>query len=358
MTEPLIDARTGATFGDVVPLRSHSTSAIEKQVRRFLREAGYPVAKRGVLCHHPDEGKTFLTLTPDGVIEECRLAIEVDPCSPVRFHGSSHHAETEFEKDRVRNSLLGAVGWTVLRLRLGATEGMHIGDRDVVVESSSFTKAAQAALLAALEDFRANREPRVRVVAKAASPRPAQRRSHVVNIGEYKYSDDGHLFNWHPTLEADKITLHLCMNGRYLYTHGRSALFIAEIGLHEVPRVEWRERLTEFLRDREPASLGTTKWPWGDTILDTAPGPIGEDIRERSEHEKHTLDREEFWFTLTGHPAPAWTPEALMSPAGDTIAKLRPQARDLGYRFANVTLEQGVYGPYQRVVVSRVAAAN
>jgi hypothetical protein len=59
----------------------------------------------------------------------CRLAIEVDPCSPVRLHGSSHHAATEFEKDRIRNSLLGAVGWTVLRVRLGATEGMHIGDR-------------------------------------------------------------------------------------------------------------------------------------------------------------------------------------------------------------------------------------
>lgn len=216
MTEQMIDARTGATFGDVVPLRSHSTSAIEKQVRRFLREAGYPVAKRGVLCHHPDEGKTFLTLTPDAVVEECRLAIEVDPCSPIHFHGSSHHAEAEFEKDRIRNSLLGAVGWTVLRLRFGATEGMHIGDRDVVVASSSFTKAVQAALLEALEDFRANREPRVRVVAKAASPRPAKRRSHVVNIGEYKYSDDGHLFNWHPTLEADKIALRLCMNGRYL----------------------------------------------------------------------------------------------------------------------------------------------
>ena len=125
MTEPLTDARTGATFGEAVPLRSHSTSAIEKQVRRFLRDAGYPVAKRGVLCHHPDEGKTFLTLTPDAVIAEWRLAIEVDPCSPVRFHGSSHHAEGEVEKDRIRNSLLGAVGWTVLRLRLGATEGMQ-----------------------------------------------------------------------------------------------------------------------------------------------------------------------------------------------------------------------------------------
>lgn len=356
MTEPLTDPRTGQTFGDVVPLRSHETSAIEKQVRRFLREAAYPVSKRGVLCHHPDEGKTFLTLTPDIVVEDWRLAVEVDPCSPVRHHGSSHRADVE--KDRARNALLEEVGWTVLRLRLGATEGMHIGDRDVVVESSTFTKAAQAALVEALEDFKADREPRVRVVAKGVSPRPAQRRSHVINIGDCQYSDDGHIFNWHPTLDAKKVTLRLCVNGRYLYTHGRTGNFIAEVGLHKVPRDEWRARLTEFLRDHDPASLGTTKWPWGATILDTAPGPVGEDIRERSEHEKHTLDREDFWFTLTGHPAPQWTPKALMSPTGETIAKLRPEARELGYRFANVTLERGRYGLYQRLLISRVGAGN
>ena len=57
MTEPAIDPHTQRTFGDVVPLRSHETSAIEKQVRRFLRDAGYAMAKRGVLCHHPDEAR-------------------------------------------------------------------------------------------------------------------------------------------------------------------------------------------------------------------------------------------------------------------------------------------------------------
>jgi hypothetical protein len=39
------------------------------------------------------------------------------------------------------------------------------------------------------------------------------------------------------------------MNVRYLYTHGRSAVFIAEIGLHEVPRDEWRDRLLLGLGD-------------------------------------------------------------------------------------------------------------
>lgn len=33
-----------------------------------------------------------------------------------------------------------------------------------------------------------------------------------------------------------------------------------------------------------------------------------------------------------------------MNPAGETIAELRPEAQELGYRFASVTLEGGVYG--------------
>ncbi|CUR58026.1 hypothetical protein NOCA2480063 [metagenome] len=93
MTEPATDPDTQKTFGDVVPPRSHETSAIEKQVRGFLRDAGYAVPKRGVLCQHPGAGKTFPTLTPDMIGEEWRTAVEVDPCSPVRIHGSSHHGE-------------------------------------------------------------------------------------------------------------------------------------------------------------------------------------------------------------------------------------------------------------------------
>lgn len=74
-----VDPHTGRTFGDVVPARSTASSKIEKQVRDFLAEAGYPIPERavGVLCHHTDAGKTFLTLTPDVVMEQHRLRNEL-----------------------------------------------------------------------------------------------------------------------------------------------------------------------------------------------------------------------------------------------------------------------------------------
>ena len=105
----------------------------------------------GVLCHHTDLKWPFLTLTPDVVLTEVRLAIEVDPCGPAPSHRGSSHRGCE-GKDRLRNELLAAVGWTVLRLRLDARKGDHIGDRDVVVESSGFTRAAQSALVEANDE--------------------------------------------------------------------------------------------------------------------------------------------------------------------------------------------------------------
>lgn len=68
------------TFGDVMPLRKHEASAVERRVRTFLKERGYPAHKQAVLVHHPDPKRQYLTLHPDICMEEYRLAIEVDPC--------------------------------------------------------------------------------------------------------------------------------------------------------------------------------------------------------------------------------------------------------------------------------------
>ena len=104
-----VDLVTGRTFGEVVPARSQVTSKVEAQVRNFLAEAGYPVPKRhvGVLCHHTDPKWPFLTLTPDVVLADLRLAIEVDPCGPAPAQrGSSHRGEEA--KDRLRTEQLVA----------------------------------------------------------------------------------------------------------------------------------------------------------------------------------------------------------------------------------------------------------
>lgn len=312
----------------------------------------------GVICHHPDGGSRSLTLTPDIVLRNLWLAIEVDPCGPVGSRGYSHAGAEE--KDRTRNALLAAVGWTVIRLRLGATAGTQIGDRDLIIESSGFTRAAQTALLEAIEDHREKRPPRVRVVPKGKAPATAGRRSYVVNIGLDRYSDDTYWFTWYPVLdEAENHKYRLAADGRYLYARiDRGSAFVAEVGLHQIDRADWKARLTDYLADKTPASLrGTTKWPWGDTLLIPAiPGDqVGDEIIKASDHEKKNIDRIAFRFTISGNHIVSWTPEAVSRADETPIATIHPAAAALGYRFIEVTLDCGHRGPYQRITVSRAA---
>ena len=192
--------------------------------------------------------------------------------------------------------MLAAVGWTVLRLRLDARKGDHIGDRDVVVESSGFTRAAQSALVEAIEDFKEQRPGRVSIVPKGKSPRAAQRRSHIANIGPDRYSDDTYWFTWYPGLDSpESHRLRLAVGGRYLYcAAGRGSLFVDEVGLHEVARDDWKARLTAYLAGKTPADLrGATKWPWGDNLLipHDPVDVLAAEIVAASDHEKQTIDR-------------------------------------------------------------------
>ena len=351
-SKSLIPPPPGRTFGDVMPLRNHEASTVERSVRTFLKEHGFPARKQAVLVHHPDPVRKYLTLHPDICMEEYRLAIEVDPCGPAPGRGSTHRGKDE--EDLLRNDLLAAVGWTVIRLRLGAAEGMHVGPRDVVVESSTFTKAAQAALVEAVEDFRHDRPPVVRFVPKSLTPKsPARRRVQVANIGVRSYADDGHIFWWYPTREpeTERITMRLAMSGRYIYTH-EDELFVEEVGLHKVSRDDWRQLLTEALQGRDPGTLGTTKWPWGETLLTAGNDPAGGDVVVAADHYKHTIDRREFWFTVSGSPVIEWTDVTLMGRNG-TVAAIKPGAAAVGYRFVAVDSLTGRYGGYQRLVVSR-----
>lgn len=356
---PLKDPSTESTFGDVVPTRSRASSKIEAQVKMFLADGGYQVAqgRAGVLCHHTDPKWPFLTLTPDVILAGLRLAIEVDPCGPTPSHRGSSHFGNE-ATDKLRNDLLAAVGWTVIRLRLGAEEGQHIGDRDVVVQSSGFTKAAQNALIEAIEDFKNDRPPTVRLVRKSKSPEPAQRRSHVVNIGLDQYSDDTYWFTWYPELDQPKShSFRLAAAGRYLYAMtGRESRFVEEIGLHRVDRALWKARLTSHLDGRMVTDLvATTKWPWGDLLL-VATDPddvLAAEIVQSSDHEKQTIDRISFWFTVSGAHVASWSSEALCRADGVPVVTMHPDAVAAGYRFADVSQEHGYRGAYQRVVVSR-----
>lgn len=357
-----VNPPTGVTFGDVVSATSRPTSTIENRVKDFLREAGFRFAKEpmGVVCHHPEGGSRRLTLTPDIVLGDLWLALEVDPCGDNhRGYGSSHAGEED--KDRLRNDLLAAVGWTVIRLRLGATEGDHIGDRDVVVESSGFTKAAGAALLQAIDDYREQRPAHIRIVKKGKTRVASKRRSHVVNIGPDHYSDDTYWFTWYPDLDSpERHSYRLAANGRYLYVpSGRGSAFVAELGLHEVEQADWKTRLTNYLAGKTAEDLpGTTKWPWGDAILipaspDDNDAAVVADIIHASDHEKQTIDRVDFWFTVSGDHVSRWRPDALLRADQTPLVTIHPEAVAVGYRFADVILNHGYRGHYQRITITR-----
>lgn len=349
-------------FGNVVSATSRPTSKIEEGVKDFLRVSGFhvPRGQMGVICQHPDRSGQNLILAPDIVLRDLRLAIEVDPCGPGGRYGYSHAGAEE--KDRTRNVLLAAVGWSVIRLRLGATEGAQIGDRDLIIESSGFTKAAQVALLEAIEDHREKRPPRLRFVPKGKTPAAGARRSHVVNIGPDRYSDDTYWFTWYPVLdEAENHKYRLAVGGRYLYARigDKDFAFVAEVGLDQVDRANWRARLTEYLADNTPTSLkGTTKWPWGDMLLIPAmpADQVSDEIIEASDHDKQNIDRIGFQFTVSGDHIGSWTSETLRRADETVIATIHPAAAALGYRFVEVSLDRGWGGPYQRIKVSRAAA--
>ncbi|MEP7191253.1 MAG: hypothetical protein ABI903_00125 [Actinomycetota bacterium] len=345
-------------IGDLRPSRNRVTSGIEETVRAHFVKAGYavPEEKMAVVCRHPDPKHKYLSLTPDVVLVEHKIAVEVDPCGVCdSSRGTTHRGEEG--KDRIRNDLFNEAGWTVIRLRLGATKGMHIGKRDVVVESSGFTAAAQVALLEAVDDAISKRRARVRVVKKGESPTPSKRKLHVMRITPFNYADGGHIFSWYPFLETnEKEPMRLAMDGRFLYTH-QGMGFVAEVRLHELPLDQWREHLTDFLRDVDPQQLGTTKWPWGETLFVSAiERTDGNEIVEQCER-KTSIDKAAFAFTTNCDALARWDAGTLLDDAQAVIARLHDDAISAGYRIFAVDRFDGRYGPYQKIVVSRVPPA-
>lgn len=120
-------------------MENDETSVIEEKVRNAVRAAGYkvPKVKMAVLFHHPNPNYNVLPITPDLVLVKHKIAIEVDPLGDTQRYFS------------------------------------HRGKEKEVVESSGFTKDAQAALCEAIEDKIANRRAKVRVVKKGCPGPPA-----------------------------------------------------------------------------------------------------------------------------------------------------------------------------------------
>ena len=342
----------GGAIGDVVAARNPVTSKVEETIRTALVEAGFvvPKTKRAIVCRHPDSGNRTLLLTPDVLLAEERIAIEVDPCAPRTHHSRAYTHLGEEEKDRVRNRLYEDAGWSVIRLRLSASEGQHIGDRDVVCASDGATVSAKAALVDAIRDHVSGAPSRVRIVAKSASPSKAQRRSHVTNIGPNQYTDDGYYFSWFASLENPvKVIMRLCDGGRYLYSHGETR-YIATVRLDQQPREEWKRLIESAMRAASGLS-GTTKWPWGERLF-VADSDDGEEIAKRFEY-KGSIDDAGHSFTVNCDRLARWDRTYVATAGDEPIAWLHPSAIEAGYRIYEVQAHQGRHGPYQRIFVLR-----
>lgn len=335
------------------------TSHIEEQVRRAVIAAGYavPAGKQAVVCRHPDDPDRTVNLTPDILLPDHKIAIEVDPLGPHEHSKAFSHTGEE-GKDRLRNELLTEAGWTVIRLRLGGVRSDALGPRDVVTESRTFTRDANDALLAALDDTITKRRAKVRLVKKRKAATPARRCTPVINIGPNDRTDDGHYFNWYPDMEGPRVTMRLAVSGRYLYTH-ETQRFVTEVGLHLVPQDQWRDRLIDYLADRKPDSVGTTTWPWGDNFL--VPGVNSADTEELLDRihrktEKRGIDTTIIEQTVTCDRLEHFTNRAFLTGENDVLAELHPEAFNLGYRILAVQARTGRHGKYQAILIARPPA--
>ncbi|TRY19433.1 hypothetical protein FOJ82_00505 [Tessaracoccus rhinocerotis] len=345
------------TFGDAVPSNNPETSKLEESVRDFLLSAGYGLSaeRLGIVCHHPDRKGQALVLTPALCSRSTGWQSRWIPA--IQWRGTAIATTGRRRRTASATNSSRLSGWTVITLRIGAEAGGEIGDRDVLVESSGFTKAAQSALVQAIEDFQHGWPAPVRFVPKGKSPSPAKRPSHVVNIGEFNYSHDGHFFTWVPSLDdSTRMKLRLCAGGRYLYTHdGRKSRFVAEVGLQDVSSQDWKAVLTEILASRDPEALDGEKWPWGPTLL--VPGDPAHDLSAefvKACERKGWMDDPAFAFTVSGDTVAEYSEAQLISHDGVVVAQLHRGAAEAGYRIAVGESRRGSFGPYEEYVISRV----
>lgn len=76
---------------------------------------------------------------------------------------------------------------------------------------------------------------------------------------------------------------------------------------------------------------------------------LAAEIVAASDHEKQTIDRIDFWFTVSGDHIAKWSSEALFRADETPVVHVHPDALGAGYRIVDVTLDHGYRGPYQRI---------
>jgi hypothetical protein len=144
-----------APIGALVPGNTESSKLEDKF--RALVAAGVSLNEErlGIQCGFDEVRNRYPVLTPDFLILDARICIQIDP--------DNTHSE-RIDQDKSRNVLLAVAGWRVVRLRMGGLDA--IGEGDVVSDSGSYTIAAGAELAEAVRDAMAGRPGKIPAVAR------------------------------------------------------------------------------------------------------------------------------------------------------------------------------------------------
>lgn len=323
-------------IGTLLPGNSES-SKLEEQVRARLKAAGIQLHEErlGIQCGFDEARNRYPVLTPDFLIPNAKVCIEIDP--------DNTHSGREGQ-DRTRNALLAAAGWRVVRLRMGGLEA--IGEGDVVSEAGSFTIAAATALVEAINDAVAGRPGFVRTVTR--KPTTLRKKSRLGPVREDEYQDRLHSVKW--TLEDGEVLNLGIVDGRYLARSRKWEFphYVRQLDLQGAPNKDWRKILEPLFEsmtaaDFEPVSA----FPWGDSMFI---GPQAEQIKPPEKFnpfgpsERLTTDLEGF----EEHNA-----AILQGAGGAVLAELHAEAIAIGWEIQSVQSKTGRHGDYQEMVLTR-----
>jgi hypothetical protein len=327
-----LSGRTAPVYqpGAVVMSRHLETSAMELQVRQKLIDAGYKLHKgrSAIQCEYDPVGKNWPVLTPDILLSGTKVCVEVD----------TDRTHPYPENDRRRDALLAAVGWTVVRLRLGDLK--PLGPYDVVSESSSPTAAAITALIEALEDAVAGNPGKVRTVKKKTVIRKSDP-SPLGAIAAHKYWDSAYYCSW----AGNRLVI--MADGRYLGGKGENSEvdYICGLPLHDVSRAKWRAAITPVLEGM--TSFRPVSWfPWGDELW------MGKFAPATFVKNKFNAGGDSWIMTTNASGADRFDEGGLLT-GDERLLSLHPGARDFGWRIADAAFLTGYAGAYQKLLLVR-----
>jgi hypothetical protein len=324
-------------IGSLLP-RNAETSKLEEQVRARLIAAGVQLhdEQLGIQCGFDEARNMYPILTPDYLIPDSKVCIEIDP--------ENTHVD-RVDQDRGRNALLAAAGWRVVRLRLGGLEA--IGDGDVVTDRSGATLAAVAALVEAIEDAVAGRPGVVRTVKE--KPIEPRKKSRLGAIRENQYTYGVHDVRW--TLDdGDVLNLAVVDNGRYLGRVMKSEFprYVRPLDLRDVPKDGWRKALEPLFEGMEESEYEpVSTFPWGDSLFI---GPQAGTIWMKNKFSPFGPG-EVFTTNLEG--LHEYNATAIQGADASVLVELHAGAIAIGWGIESVSLESGRRGEYQRVVLLR-----